>query len=260
MIYIPMAKIVLVCFFVFLAGFVDSVAGGGGLISLPAYLFVGLPAHNALATNKFSSGVGTTISTIRFLKNKALDVKMAIISAIGSFISAFLASKIALLINERMLKTMMISVLPFVAIIILIKRDFGSENLVHTINKKKLIFLAFFIGILLGFYDGLIGPGTGTFAIMAYCMLMKYDLKVASGNAKLLNLASNYASLCVFLFSGKILFHVAIPAALCGLTGNYLGSGFAIKKGSKFIRPMMIVVIVLLFSDIFIDVFGSFFK
>ena len=89
---------------------------------------------------------------------------------------------------------------------------------------------------------------------------MKYDIKTASGNSKLLNLASNYASLSVFLFSGNIIFRIAIPAAILGLLGNYLGSGFAIKKGAKFIRPTMIVVIVLLFTKIFFDVFGSFIK
>lgn len=257
MLSVPM--LILLCFLVFLAGFIDSVAGGGGLISLPAYIFVGLPAHNAMATNKFSSAVGTTISFSRFLKNKVMDVKVASLSAIGSFVAAFIASKIVLLIDEKVFKTMIVVVLPIAAVIIFLERDFGNENKIATIPKEKIVFLSVIIGLLMGFYDGLIGPGTGTFAIMAYCIIMKYDLKTASGNAKLLNLASNYASLGVFLFSGKILFHIAIPAAVAAVLGNYLGSGFAIKKGSKFIRPVMIFVMVLLFGKIFFDIFGSFF-
>lgn len=252
--------LILLYFLVFLAGFIDSIAGGGGLISLPAYIFVGLPPHNAMATNKVSSSLGTTLSTLRFLKNKALDLKISLISAVGSFMAAHIASELVLKIDEKMFKTMIIFVLPVVAIVILSKRNFGNENLSDTIEKRKKYIYAGLIGLLIGFYDGLIGPGTGTFAIMAYCLIMKYDLKTASGNSKLLNLASNYASLSVFLFSGKIMFHIAVPAAIFGLIGNYLGSGFAIKKGAKFIRPMMIVVIVLLFAKIFFDVFGGFLK
>ena len=252
--------LILLYFLVFLAGFIDSIAGGGGLISLPAYIFVGLPSHNAMATNKFTSSLGTTLSTLRFLKNKALDLKIAIISAVGSFMAARIASEIVLRLDEKMFRAMIMFVLPVVAIVILSKRNFGDENLSNTIEKSKAYRYAFLIGLLIGFYDGLIGPGTGTFAIMAYCLIMKYDLKTASGNSKLLNLASNYASLSVFLFSGNIIFRIAIPAAILGLLGNYLGSGFAIKKGAKFIRPTMIVVIVLLFTKIFFDVFGSFIK
>ena len=252
--------LILLYFLVFLAGFIDSIAGGGGLITLPAYIFVGLPSHNAIATNKFTSSFGTTLSTLRFLKNKALDLKIAVISAVGSFMAARVASEIVLRIDEKMFRAIIMFTLPVVAIVILSRRNFGNENLSDTIEKRKVHIYAFLIGILIGFYDGLIGPGTGTFAIMAYCLIMKYDLKTASGNSKLLNLASNYASLSVFLFSGNIVFSIAIPAAILGLLSNYIGSGFAIKKGAKFIRPTMIMVIVLLFAKIFFDVFGSFIK
>ena len=142
---------------------------------------------------------------------------------------------------------------------ILLKRDFGDENKSDSIPKVKAYILAFVIGIIIGFYDGLIGPGTGTFAIIAYCLIMKYDLRTASGNAKMLNFASNCASLIAFIYSGKILYSIAIPAAVSGIAGNYMGAGFAIKKGAKFIRPMMIVVIVLLFAKMFLDVFGKMF-
>lgn len=252
--------LVVLYFLIFLAGFIDSIAGGGGLISLPAYLFIGLPPHNAMATNKLSASIGTTTSVIRFFKNKVVDLRVSIISAVGSFISAYIASRIVLILDEKVFKTMVIIVLPIVAIIILSKRDFGNENLSDEIPRNKAYKLAFLIGLFIGFYDGLIGPGTGTFAIMAYCLIMKYDLKTASGNAKVLNFASNYASLAAFIFTDKIMFGIAIPAAIFGIIGNYLGSGFVITKGSKFIRPIMIIVIVLLFSKIFYDVFGMYFS
>ena len=249
-------SLIILYFLVFLAGFIDSIAGGGGLISLPAYIFVGLPVHNAMGCNKFSAAVGTTFSVIRFWKNKALELKVALVSGLGST-SAYIGSRLALIIDEKILKTVLIVVLPIVAILILSKRDFGNENKSNDIPKEKVYKLAFLIGLLIGFYDGLIGPGTGTFAIIAYCVLMKYDLKTASGNAKILNLSSNYASIIAFFLSGKIIYSIAIPAAIFAMIGNYIGAGFAISKGAKFIRPMMILVIMLLFGKIFLDVFGT---
>ncbi len=244
-----------VCVMVFLAGFVDSVAGGGGIISLPAYIFVGLPPHQAYGCNKFSSAFGTTFSAARFFLNGTLDLKVALVSAVGSFIGSGIASKIVLLLDEQVLKGMLVFILPIVAVIIMFKRNYGEENLAAQLQGVKVWILAMAIGFLIGGYDGLFGPGTGTFAIFAYTMIMKYDLRTASGNAKVLNLASNYASLVTFAFAGTILYKIAIPAAICGIVGNYIGSGFAIKRGAKFIRPMMLVVMVLLLGKMLIDFF-----
>lgn len=249
------------CFFVFLAGFIDSAAGGGGLISLPAYLFVGLPPHIAIGCNKFSAGCGTTFSAARFFKNGAVDWQIAAISAVFSFLFSFLGTKLALRINQETLKTVLVIVLPIIAVMLLFKRNFGSENQSDSIPKKKAFILAACAGLAIGFYDGLIGPGTGTIAIIVFSAWMKYDLKTASGNAKILNLASNYASLIAVILGGKVIYSVAVPAAVFGIIGNYIGAGFAIKKGTAFIKPLMIAVIVLLFGKLFYDVFGAvFFK
>ena len=253
--------LVCLCFFVFLAGFIDSAAGGGGLISLPAYLFVGLPPHIAIGCNKFSAGCGTTFSAARFFKNGAVDWQIAAISAVFSFLFSFLGTKLALRINQETLKTVLVIVLPIIAVMLLFKRNFGSENQSDSIPKKKAFILAACAGLAIGFYDGLIGPGTGTIAIIVFSAWMKYDLKTASGNAKILNLASNYASLIAVILGGKVIYSVAVPAAVFGIIGNYIGAGFAIKKGTAFIKPLMIAVIALLFGKLFYDVFGAvFFK
>ena len=233
-------------FFVFLAGFVDSAAGGGGLISLPAYLFVGLPPHTAIGCNKFSAACGT-----------AVDWQVAAISAVCSFASSYLGTRLALMINQETLKTALVVVLPIVAVLLLLKRNFGAENQSADIPKKKALILAACAGLVIGFYDGLIGPGTGTIAIIVFSAWMKYDLKTASGNAKVLNLASNYASLIAVIIGNKVIYSIAVPAAVFGIIGNYIGAGFAIKKGTAFIKPLMICVIVLLFGKLFYDVFGS---
>lgn len=245
--------------FVFLAGFVDSVAGGGGLISLPAYFFVGVPTHMAIGCNKFSASCGTTFSTLRFFKNGVIDWQVAAVSAFFSFVFSYLGTLLALMINQETLKTVLVILLPIVAILLLCKRNFGTENAAATIPKRKALLLACCAGSVIGFYDGLIGPGTGTIAIIVFSAWMKYDLKIASGNAKLLNLASNYASLIAVIAGGKVIYSIALPAALFGILGNYIGAGFAIKKGASFIRPLMITVIILLFGKLFYDVFGSLF-
>lgn len=248
-----------VWFFVFLAGFIDSAAGGGGLISLPAYLFAGLPPHTAIGCNKFSASCGTTLSAARFFKNGAVDWQVAAVSAVCSFIASYLGMRIALMINQDTLKTALVIVLPIIAVLLLFKRNFGNENQSATIPRKKAFILAALAGLVIGFYDGLIGPGTGTIAIIVFSAWLKYDLKTASGNAKLLNLASNYASLIAVIASGKVVYSIAVPAALFGILGNYIGAGFAIKKGTAFIKPLMVGVIILLFGKLFYDVFGTVF-
>ena len=245
----------IVCPLFFLAGFIDSIAGGGGLISIPAYFFAGLPTHNALGTNKFSAACGTTFAALTFSRNKALCWNIAAVSALASFGASFLGAKLALHLNEQILKIIILAVIPLVALIVFFKKDFGKKVAADaSFSGSKKYRLACLIGIIIGFYDGLIGPGTGTFAIIAYSALMKYDLVTASGNAKVLNLASNYASMATYFFHGKIIFAIGIPAALCGIAGNWLGSSLAIKKGNRFIKTIMIVVLVLLIVKTLLDV------
>lgn len=247
--------IVIVCIFVFFAGFVDSIAGGGGLISLPAYFFIGLPTLNACATNKFSAAAGTTFATIKFSRSKALDWSVALIAAVASFGFSYFASSIALRLNEDVLKLIIVIILPIVALFLFLKKDFGANGTEKPEEKNfKMYALAFFIGMIIGFYDGLIGPGTGTFAIIGFSTFMHYDLLHASGNAKVLNLASNYASAIRFLMDGKVILSIAVPAALCGIAGNWLGSTLAIKKGNSFIKIIMLAVMIILFVKMILDI------
>ena len=235
------------------AGFVDSAAGGGGLISLPAYLFAGLPPHYTYATNKFSAACGTTFATANFFKNGAMNVKVGILAAIGSFAGSALGAHIVLMLSDEVLQMMMFIILPIAAVIILWRRNLPDENRDDgTMNMKKAL-LALGIGLGIGLYDGMVGPGTGTFAIIAFTSLMGFDLRTANGNAKVLNLASNYASLFTYLSSGLVVFPVAIPCAISNIVGNIIGSHFALKKGAKFIRPMMLVVLVLLLGKLITD-------
>lgn len=237
------------------AGFVDSAAGGGGLISLPAYLFAGLPIHYTYGTNKFSAACGTTFATVNFFRNGAINLRVGVLAAAGSFLGSALGAHIVLLLSDEVLRNMMFVILPIAAVLILWRRDLPDENRDDgTLSAAKAL-LAAAIGLGIGLYDGIFGPGTGTFAIIAFTTLMGFDLRTANGNGKVLNLASNYASLFTYLTSGLVVFSVGIPCAVSGIVGNLLGSHFALKKGARFIRPMMLVVLVLLLGKLISDAF-----
>ena len=235
------------------AGFVDSAAGGGGLISLPAYLFAGLPVHYTYGTNKFSAACGTTFATASFFKNGAMNVRVGLLAAVGSFAGSALGAHIVLMLSEKALRTMMLIILPVAAVLILWRRNLPDENRDDGTFTLKKGALALAIGFGIGLYDGVFGPGTGTFAIIAFTSLMGFDLRTANGNAKVLNLASNYASLVTYIASGMVVFSIGIPCAISGIAGNLLGSRLALKNGAKFIRPMMLVVLVLLLAKIVSD-------
>lgn len=252
---LSLPQMLFLCAMVGLAGFVDAAAGGGGLIALPAYMAVGLPMHYVYGCNKFSSAVGTTFSAARFFKNGALEVKAALAAAAASFLGSALASRAVLLLPDAALKLILLVMLPVAAALILLRRDLsGPDRPALRAGGRKWL-LAAAIGFFIGGYDGLIGPGTGTFAILAFCAVMGYDLRSASGNAKLLNLASNYASVITMVTAGKVLYAVALPAAVFGVIGHLLGSDMALKKGAGFIRPMMLCVLALLLADLAAELF-----
>jgi uncharacterized membrane protein YfcA len=250
---ITIGKILTITVLTFIAGFVDSIAGGGGLISLPSYLLVGLPSHAALGTNKFSSAVGTFTATVRFVKNRQIHVRSAVIAALAALAGSFCGARLALSFDEKFLKWMLIILLPLIALFILTRKNFGEENRVSSIPIKKLVVLAAIIGFVIGAYDGFFGPGTGSFLILGFTGILGLDLATASGNTKIVNLASNIAAVATFLSSGAVVLALGIPAAIGGMLGNWLGSGLAIKNGAKIIRPMFIVVLALLFGKVLWD-------
>lgn len=238
----------IVCPLVFLGGFVDSIAGGGGLIALPAYLLAGLPTHYAMGTNKMAMSFGTFASTANYFRAGQIDLKVGLFAAAGSFLGGILGSTLALLIAESTLKLILLAVLPAIALFMLLKKDFGSEgDVTKEISSAKRTALSLLIGLVIGCYDGLIGPGTGTFFILAFSATLGFDLLKSSGCAKAANLASNVASMIVFLREGKVLLPLAVPAALFAIGGHWCGAKLAISGGSKYVRYMIFFVIGFLF-------------
>lgn len=237
---------VIVCPLVFLGGLIDAVAGGGGLITLPAYLLAGLPAHMAAGTNKCGNAFGTFLSTARFLRSGKVHLHSALCAAVGSLLGAYLGAHLNMIVPEAVLSYIMMAAVPVMAIFLLLKRNFGSEDRSEQLGKRKLLALSALIGVTVGCYDGFFGPGAGTFFILAFTGICKFDLLTASGNTKVANSASNIASLVAFAAGGQVMWSVGVPAALCGIAGNYVGSGLALKNSEKIIRPMFLVVLSLL--------------
>lgn len=243
----------IVCPLVFLAGLIDSVAGGGGLISLPAYMAAGLSPLQAAGTNKMSACLGTVASTGRFVRDRKVDWKAGIFAALGAFPGSWLGALLQQHIPQENIRLLMIVAIPLVAIVVLRKKDMNGRCLVSAPFYRPM---AFGIGLLIGFYDGLIGPGTGTFLILLFTMTLGMEAVMASGTAKIVNLTSNVAALASYLANGadNILFALAIPAAICGMIGNYIGASLTVKKGVGFIRYMLLAVLVLLLAKMVMDV------
>jgi len=245
----------IVCPLVFLGSFVDSVAGGGGIITLPAYLLAGLPIHTAQGTNKLVAIPGSLTASATYLRTGNVLVRIALLSALGSLMGGALGTQLALFIPETTLEIVMMIVLPVVAVFLSLNRDFGMNHKPKKLSKPMENGTALAIGFVIGCYDGLIGPGTGTFLIICFSGILGLDLLVSGGCAKVSNMASNVASGIVFMFNGKAMYSVVIPAALFSIAGGYFGSKFAIKGGSKRIKKVMFVVLGLLFIKMIYDYF-----
>lgn len=229
---------------VFLASFVDGVAGGGGIISVPTYLIAGLPAHLALGTNKLSSCIGTAVSAGRFIKGGFVDWKLGVPSILLALAGAHLGTRLQLALDERYLKWLLLVVLPIVAVVVLRQRTFPEERGDMPEGCRAAIVLT--ASLIVGAYDGFYGPGTGTFLILIYCNLGKMDLRTASGNVKLVNLASNIGALVTSFLSGKVFIVLGLIGAVASIAGHYIGSGMAIKNGAKIVKPVILVVLALL--------------
>ena len=238
----------IVCPLTLLAGLVDAIAGGGGLISLPAFLFAGLPMHTAIATNKLSSCIGTSVSTARYCKNGYFDRKIAVPTIILALIGSTIGAKLVLLVSDQYLRWLLIAILPLVAAAIFL--DKGDSDFDPAFPASRRMAVACTAALVIGMYDGFYGPGTGTFILIVLTKFAHMDVRTASGNVKLINLSSNLAALVTFLFSGQVHAALGLAGALFCLAGHYIGSGMVIKNGNKIVRPIIIVVLILLFFKI----------
>lgn len=246
---LTLSMFLIVCPFAFLAGLVDAIGGGGGLISIPAYLLAGLPAHETIATNRFSACLGTITATIRYCKQHYVDYKLALLGAAMAALGGLTGANLALMLDEFVLKIVLIVLLPFLAAYIFLKKDFALKS-VQNMSLSKQYAVVLTSTLCIGAYAGFYGPCSGTFLILVYSSLAKMDILKAEGNAKFVNAATDICSLIVFLINGFVLLPLGMCAAVFSMAGNYIGSGLVMKNSAKIIRAVILFVLALLFLKI----------
>ncbi|MGL5717503.1 MAG: sulfite exporter TauE/SafE family protein [Paraclostridium sp.] len=236
-----MINLIFICIGGFLAAFVDSIAGGGGLISMPVLLVAGLPAHLALGTNKFAGACGCFSSAYKYFKSGKTNVDLLKKLIPFTILGCILGVKCVLSISNTVLNMLVFIMILIVAIYTYTKKDLGNEDKFEQLTTKN-IRLGMIMAFALGFYDGFFGPGTGTFLAFALIKIYGFDFLHASANTKILNFTSNFTALILFMFNGQILYKVAIWYALSMILGGYIGAKVAIKKGPSLIKPIFLIM------------------
>ena len=231
----------LICTLGFMAAAVDAIAGGGGLISLPALLMVGVPPHLALGTNKFAASMASLNSSITFARSGKVNFSLVKWQIPFTLIGAFLGAWAVLSVSSAFLNKAVLVLILIVGIYTLLHKNLGMENQYKGLDFPKIVIGCLF-AFALGFYDGFFGPGTGSFLIFSFIALYGFDFVVASANSKVLNFTSNIASLLLFAWHGKIDFFYGIPMALFMILGSYVGTKLAIRRGAQLVKPIFIIM------------------
>lgn len=251
-----MADYILLGVAAFLAGFVDAVVGGGGLIQLPALFSVfptSVPA-SLLGTSKFAGIWGTSVAAMNYVKSVRLRWSVIIPAAFVAFVFSFVGAITVTYVPPTYLRKALPVVLVVIAIYTFWKKGLGTHTVTRYSGRKELS-LALLVGGLIGFYDGFFGPGTGSFFVFIFVRFFGYDFLQASASAKVLNVACNGAALLWFGYSGHVRWFLGFGMALCGVLGAIVGSRMAIKHGSEFVRSLFLVVVSLLVLKTSYDAF-----
>ena len=237
--------LILLCIAAFFAGFVDAIVGGGGLIQTPVALIVlpNLAVSTIIGSLKIPAFSGTSFAARQYLKKVDMNWKLLFIMALVAFCFAFLGSNLLTLVSNDFMKPVLLVVLSLIAIYTFTKKNFGIHQEKNLSPKKQLV-LAMLMSSCIGFYDGFIGPGTGSFLVLGFVAILGFDFLHASANAKMVNLATNFGSICLFILKGKIIWAIAIPMAICNAIGGWVGAKLAIKKGNGFIRIFFLLVVI----------------
>jgi hypothetical protein len=235
----------LVCVFTFIAGFLDAIVGGGGLITIPTLLinFPSLPVPTLFGSNKIASFSGTSLAAYHYSKKIKFNYKILITVGICSAIASFSGARLINYIDVNALKPMIFFILLAIAIYTFLKKDFGNNSQNKQLSENKIIIIGCLLGLIIGFYDGFFGPGTGSFLVMGFVWLLGFDFLHASAYSKIINCITNLSAIVVFIAAGQFILELAILLAVCNVVGNYLGTKMALKKGNQFIRVIFLLIV-----------------
>lgn len=242
--------------FSFLAGFIDSVVGGGGLIQLPA-LLINLPNTPLLSlfgTNKIGSLSGTSIAAISYSRKVKFDFKLLLVISFFAFLSAYLGAKTIGYIPVETLKPLILVILIGIAIFTFIRKDLGATRSKNLSSKKQMLYGSL-LALFIGFYDGFFGPGTGSFFVLGFVLILGFEFLKASAYTKIVNCMTNISALIVFIKNGNYILELAIIIAISNMIGNLIGSRLAIKKGNGFIRIVFLGIVLIMIGRYAYDIF-----
>lgn len=243
---ITLTQYLIICPFVFLAGFVDAVAGGGGLIALPAYIMGGLPIHYVIGTSKFSSSLGTALATWKFAQSGYVPWRAALCGAACALVGSAIGANIALRVDPVWFKTIILVVLPLTAGYVLFRKSIESDKPPYGPARTNAI--SMFCGLTMGVYDGFYGPGTGTFLLLLLTGIAHMKITEANGVAKVVNLATNIAALTVFILHGTVALTLGLVAGAFNIAGSWLGTIYFKKYGAGGVKYIILVVLVIFFA------------
>lgn len=233
--------VIFLCVAGFLAAFVDAIAGGGGLISLPALIAAGVPPHLSLGTNKFAATCASLTSTLKYAHSGKILFRLVRWQIPCTVLGAALGVSTVLQLDASILNLLIVTMVFGVALYTVLKRDFGQTDQFTGLTPKRIA-AGMVFAFALGFYDGFFGPGTGSFLIFLFIRVFGFDFASAAGNGRILNFVSNAVSLLLFAIGGKIVYLAGIPMALFMIAGAWAGTHVAVRNGAKLIRPIFVTI------------------
>lgn len=241
----------IVCPLTLLAGFVDAIAGGGGIVSLPAYFMAGLPAHVAIATNRMSSCMGVSLATYRFARQGIVDWKTAAPCAVLAIAGSALGARLMLAVDDEALRWVMLIALPLTAAYIMRPKSMQPRD--RNMSSRQALVLAAALAFLIGAYDGFYGPGSGTFLMLAFISLVGLGINEANGTTKAVNLAANMCGLVVFLAHGQVYLLLGFAGGAFNMLGTWLGVNVFNGRGIKVVKPIMVGVLAVFFLKTLVE-------
>lgn len=248
--------LILLAAFSFIAGFIDAVVGGGGLIVVP-YLLIAYPKTPLpflFGTNKLAALSGTSVAAVRYARKISFDFPLLLFISVFAFIASFAGAGIVSQLNSELLKPFILIVLIVTAVYTFLKKDFGVRE-TKQLKRGQQFLYAFVFSLMIGFYDGFFGPGTGSFFVLAFVVVMGFDFLKASAYSKVVNCITNISALVVFVKNGQCVFQLAIWMAVFNMAGSFTGSSLALKKGNTFIRKIFLAIVCLLILKFGWDIF-----
>ena len=252
-------ELYILCLFAFLAGFIDSVVGGGGLVQVPAFfvLYPSLPVPNVIGSNRIASAVGTSVAAWNYGRTVRIPWKTVLYAGGSAAVFSYFGATVQSMLPSSVLKPVILILIVAIAVYTYRKKDFG-QNERFRMAPERLPFWAAGIGAALGFYNGFVGPGTGSLLVFGFVSVIGYSFLTASAISKVVNVIADVSSLVFFLANKYVLFHLALPIMVFNVAGSYVGSRMAVLRGNSFIRKVFLVVVAGIVLRFAWDVFVSF--